>query len=286
MEDDESQRINEKDIPNSKIIEIDSIYSVSGSICRIIDSKGTGTGFFMKLEKSKKPFYCLLTCEHVINEEMINSKTEIEVYYENQNSKIEITLNKDERFIRSYKYINIDATVIEILPKDNINAKLFLLPNLDYISGYDKFEGQEIFLPQYPGNKNLSFSKGKIKNINIYTNEFSHLASTHQGSSGSPIFLSGSSLVLGIHKQAKINKEENYGNFLGPVFNSLKNNYLFYNEETIQIEFNGINGCGKIINKDASKYYIGELNYTNNNYELNGKGIMYSTDGKKILNIF
>ena len=53
MEDDESQRINEKDIPNSKIIEIDSIYSVGGSICRIIDSKGTGTGFFMKLEKSK-----------------------------------------------------------------------------------------------------------------------------------------------------------------------------------------------------------------------------------------
>ena len=45
----------------------------------------------MKLEKSNKPFYCLITCEHVFQEEMIDSKKIIEVYYENQKSKLKIS---------------------------------------------------------------------------------------------------------------------------------------------------------------------------------------------------
>ena len=94
-----------------------------------------------------------------------NSKNVIEVYYDNQKLKLEIPLNKDERFIRSYRYINIDATVIEILPKDNVDDKFFLSPNLDYINGYEQFEGQEIYIPQFPGEKKLSFSLGKIKLI-------------------------------------------------------------------------------------------------------------------------
>ena len=280
MDEEDDQVINEKEIKDSKLIEIDRVLEVSGGICRIIINNTIGTGFFMRLEKSNKSFYCLITCEHVVEEEMIDSKNEIEVYYDNQKSKFKIPLNKDERFIRSYRYINIDAIVIEILQKDKVDDKFFLLPNLDYINGYKQFEGQEIYIPQFPGEKNLSFSLGKIKLINIYTNEFSHLASTRPGSSGSPIFLVGSSLVLGIHKKSKINKEENYANFLGPVFNSLKNCNILIDNETTKIEFDNIRGYGKIfINKGDGQYYIGEFN---RELKLNGKGVIYSKDRKKI----
>ena len=280
MNEEDDQGINEKEIKDSKLIEIDRVLEVSGAICRIIINNTIGTGFFMRLEKSNKSFYCLITCEHVIKEEMIDSKNEIEVYYDNQKSKLKFPLNKDERFIRSYRYINIDATVIEILQKDNVDDKFFLLPNLDYINGYEQFEGQDIYIPQFPGEKNLSFSLGKIKLINIYTNEFTHLASTRPGSSGSPIFLAGSSLVLGIHKKSKIKKEENYGNFLGPVFNSLKNCNILVDNETTKIEFDNIRGYGRIIiNKDDGQNYIGEFN---KEFKLNGKGVIYSKDRKKI----
>ena len=131
MNEEDEKGINEKEIKDSKLIEIDRVLEVSGAICRIIINNTIGTGFFMRLEKSNKSFYCLITCEHIIKEEMIDSKNEIEVYYDNQKSKLKFPLNKDERFIRSYRYINIDATVIEILQKDNVDDKFFLLPNLD-----------------------------------------------------------------------------------------------------------------------------------------------------------
>ena len=188
MDDSENQRINEEEIKDSNLIEIDALFEVCASICRISTSTGLGTGFFIKLEKKYISFFGLLTCEHVVKEKMVESKETIEVHYENQKLKLKINLNKDERFIRNYKYINIDATLIEILPKDNIPEKYFLLPNLDYINGYEQFEGKEIHIPQFPGQKSLSFSIGKIKSINPYSYDFSHLASTLPGSSGSPIF--------------------------------------------------------------------------------------------------
>ena len=49
-------------------------------------------------------------------------------------------------------------------------------------------------------------AKGKIKSINKY--EFTHLANTEQGSSGSPIFLENSIHVIGIHKEGNIKKQK------------------------------------------------------------------------------
>ena len=146
MVDFEEQRINEKDIKDSKLIEIDALLEVCGPICRIITKTILGSGFFIKFEKANKPLYCLLTCEHVIPEKIINSNEVIEIYYANQKIKLKICLNEEERFIRCYKYINIDATLIEILPKDNVEEKYFLLPNLDYINGYEQFIDQEIYI--------------------------------------------------------------------------------------------------------------------------------------------
>ena len=89
---------------NSEIRSIDScLYEVIKSICKIIYPKETGTekgtGFFIKLFHDNGPLFCLMTCEHIITNEIIEKNKTIEIYYDNQKKRIKIKLNKNERFI-------------------------------------------------------------------------------------------------------------------------------------------------------------------------------------------
>ena len=77
-----------------------------------------------------------------------------------------------------------------------------------------------IYIPQYTEGNELKVVKGIIKEINNY--EFTHLASTLKGSSGSPIFLENSIYVIGIHKEGNEVKQENNGNFIYPAINIIK----------------------------------------------------------------
>ena len=212
----EEERINEIYIEGNEFLPMSNYYDICKSTVKIRikkeSSEGYGTGFFIKFAKINKPFYCLMTNEHVINKKLIDEKKNIEIFYENQHLKLVICLNKEERIIqnfKNYKTFNIDATLIQILEKDNINEDYFLLPSLGYINGYNSFIGKKIDIIQYPFGGELSLSEAEIKNINITNKkyEFSHLASTEQGSSGSPICLKGSNRVLGIHKSSNIKKK-------------------------------------------------------------------------------
>jgi len=221
----EQDRVNEVKNNNFKIKNISNQYKAIKSACRIECSDNVGSGFFIKLKKNNKPFYCLMTCEHVINKRMIDSKEIINVQYDCRIKSINIKL--DSRFIKSYKYLGIDATVIEILEKDGVKEEFFLLPNYDYKNGYKQFENKSIVIIQYPGGKDLSKSDGTIIETNQYSHDFTHISSTESGSSGSVIVLSENSEVLGIHKQCSLEKHENYGSFIGPIIDSLINNYKF-----------------------------------------------------------
>ena len=217
------ERENENLMFNSKIIRIDKCLSkVSKSICKIIVSNIIGTGFLIKLFRGNESFYCLMTNEHIITREMVESKDTIEILYDNQYKRKEIRLDKDERYIKDYLYLHLDAIIIEILDKENINEDYFLLPNIGYINGYEKYKNKIIYIPQYPEGEELSYSKGIIKEINNY--EFSHLSSTKPGSSGSPILIEGTINVIGIHKQTKMDHSD--GNFIGPIIKSLKKENL------------------------------------------------------------
>ena len=58
-------RINQGFIPNSQLHQINDISEVYKSICKIITQDlGLGTGFFIKINKSIKSFYYLITNEH------------------------------------------------------------------------------------------------------------------------------------------------------------------------------------------------------------------------------
>ena len=92
-------------------------------------------------------------------------------------------------------------TIIEIKIEDKIKDKYFLLPN---INNNIEYINKEIYIVQYPKGNKLSYSEGKI--ININNNELIHDASTTSGSSGSPILIKNTIEVIGIHKQGSNKK--------------------------------------------------------------------------------
>ena len=122
------------------------------------------------------------TCEHVITRDMIKCKNKICFYYDSIGSKLrEIELDEDERYIKNFRFLNnIDATVIEILPKDKIHEDYFLSPNFNYVYNFDELENEDISLLEYLKGK-LAFSYGKIEDIKKNKYKFSHTASTEAG---------------------------------------------------------------------------------------------------------
>ena len=274
---------------SSPLIKINSSNNEFKCICKIEikndQNKEFGSGFFIKLEKNKKPLYCLMTNEHIISRDIINKNGEITIFYNNEEEKRLIQLNK-ERFIKDYSDINIDATIVEILDKDNINKNYFISPKYYYhYYDYKEMENNNIYIPQFPKGQKLHISEGKIKNVNKNTIEFSHLSSTLKGSSGSPIFLTYTSDIIGIHKGC-LEGNENCGDFIWPIIFSLKDEIkiinLYKNGDYYMGEtFNGLpHGKGNIYYKSNNIKFNG--NFKNGKWY--GKGIKYNENGDIIYN--
>lgn len=114
--------------------------ALSNSIARIeylTDSShnSVSTSFFIKLKIKEKSYDFLFTCEHSLGEKEIQSEIIISLYFGKAKKErlLEIRLDKKERFIKAYK--DLDVTIIQILPKDNISEDKFLLPDFNYING-------------------------------------------------------------------------------------------------------------------------------------------------------
>ena len=264
LKENRKRKVNEVEISESPLTVLDkSISLVSPSICRIKFFNRNGTGFLIKLKiYNEKELFFLMTNEHVITREIVDSKENIEIFYDYKSERKEIDLNKDKRIIKDYKDLDIDIIIIQILEEDNIDKKYFLTP---YLGEIFNLKGKRIYITQFPKGDNLCFSKGYIKRIKNY--ELIYNATTDMGSSGSPIFLENSREVIGIHKQGNIEKTENYGNFLYPIIESLK----FENK----IIKNKIENNEKYIYENGD-YYIGE--WLNN--LKHGKGKLYYKNGK------
>lgn len=167
------------------------IQSALKSICKISKLNEISFGFLIKFFKKDKDFYCLMTNEHTITKEMIKTREKITFYYDNDKILKEICLNPNERYIKDFRDMNIDVTVIEILSKYDIDKIYFLLPVIDYISDYNKVINKEIILLQ-----NLYYFNSKIKSINKY--EFTYIDNIKSITSGIPIFLKDNMKVVGI----------------------------------------------------------------------------------------
>ena len=230
------------------------IMTVAKSVCKLKVETETetiiGTGFLLKFWIDQEPFFCLMSNEHIIRKDIINKNNIIYIYYDNEYKVINMKLDQTKRYIKSFKDEDLDVTVIEILEEDNIFRDYFLWNNLE--TDNNRIINSEIYIPQYAQGKDLVNARGKLIKINKY--EFTHLANTEYGSSGSPIFLENSINVIGIHKQGNKNKTENYGEFIYPVINIIKEDIKKKRDKGKYIN-------GKYIWEDG-KYYIGE--YKNN----------------------
>lgn len=287
-------------------------------VCKIkikeVDSNNIsyGTGTLIKIKKNDRYFYFLISNEHVIEDCMINSNYILIItYYSTKNSrkKAKITLNKEERIIKSYKNnLDIDATIVQIIPEDNINDEYFYHFNTTF-NNFLELENKFIYIFQYPGyQKKLKYSEGEIINSDNNNYCFKHSASTEPGSSGSPIFCSvyGKYCLIGIHS-AYLSKEScNIGYFIEPIINDLKTEkYTYKNGFTYYgpLSKGRPNGKGKIFDKNKNLFYSGDIKfgkaegygiryYSNGNKHFKGNfskghfvdGILYNNRGKKIYN--
>ena len=90
-------------------------YNICRGTVKIIRNNGTGSGFFLKFEKDKNRFYCMVTCEHVITSEITLKEEIIIIKYQNEKKELILQLNNLDRMIFCLKEIyNIDATIIQI----------------------------------------------------------------------------------------------------------------------------------------------------------------------------
>ena len=217
--------INQALFSQNRIYVINKICIIAKCTVKIeinIDNKTyIGSGFFLKFERNNnKMFYCLMTNEHVITPDFINKKIEILIKYENENHSLSLKLDKEERIIIFFKEVlDLDVTIIEIIPKDKIDDSHFLTPSLN--PRFDLTTKMQIV--QFPLGNNLSFSNGSIVGIDCKRNcYFYHDASTQSGSSGSPIVLENDNKVFAIHKGTIKEQTSNVGILIGIIVEIMK----------------------------------------------------------------
>ena len=275
---------------NNPIDDISNIMKVAKGTVKIeLDNdKGVASGFFLKLERNNKEFYCLMTNAHVITKKMITNQEKIKIKYDNETKEINLELNEKERIIFCFMDFGIDITIIEIIPKDGIKDKTYFLnPNTE--NNYEEFIGKNIQIIQFPDGKKLSKSEQKItERFTKIDYMFYHNASTIEGSSGSPIILKDDDKVLGIHKGGIRGKKKNVGIFIGIILDVIKEYKRngegkdYYEDGKIKYEGNFVDDeyddeKGKFYDESGNKY---EGKFTKG--KKNGEFSIYDKEGKLI----
>ena len=267
------ERTEEVYIRNSQIkVDIENLSEeVKKSVFKITYGNKEGTGFLIKLNINKEELNCLMTNEHIVTKEMIQLNEIIDINNNYNKNGIKIALDKNERNIIYNK--KMDITIIEIKLKDNLKDEWFLLPILD---NYREFINEHIYVVQYPEDKELSYSEGKI--IDIKNDELSYDASTIFGSSGSPILIKNTTKVIGIHKQGNKDKTKNYGTLINSIKQLLfpENKILEDNKNIGDMLNYKTNGKRKLYYKNGKIKYEGDFV----NGKPHGNGILYYKNGK------
>ena len=113
---------------------------ISQTIIRIKIGNTISTGFFMKMNFQEINRKFLLTCAHSITKENIESKITISIFYGKAEQETEKKIELDnKRFIKCFIDDDIDSTIIEILPEDEIPENKYLYPDLNYESDFDNY---------------------------------------------------------------------------------------------------------------------------------------------------
>ena len=206
--------------------EIYNLFKLEKSMCKIYFENPEGkqskaSGFFCEIDYL--PFkYALFTNNHVLNESNIETGNIITFeYFSEKKGKIDKRnlIIKDDRKVFTNK--ELDYTCIELIKSDNILNYFKIEPKLFKNDDITFLKNNDIFILQYPGGKDISFSYGKILSLGNW--EIKHSASTECGSSGSPIIRrSPDNYIIGLHFGGYGNKF-NLATIFNLIINDIKN---------------------------------------------------------------
>ena len=229
----DSDSINNNKIKNEKSdlrgvmddeITMEYIQKAKYSTCYIKNKENniTGSGFFCRIpytEDKNNFINVLITCEHVLEKDIVFSDESITVIVNNEEKNIPL---KKERKRWSNK--DLDFSCIEILNEDNIED-FYLLDDI-FTKNYtnDKYINKNIIIFCMM-NKKRGHCDGLIKKINDCL--FIHNCNTFPGSSGGVIINKNNGLVVGLHKgelKNDKNKNCNVGIFIKDIIEQIISN--------------------------------------------------------------
>ena len=183
------------------------------NICKIYTSSSFGTGFLCKIPFPDE-FHLLsvlITTEHVINKDEIIKNKVLKISLNDDTISKNIDLTENRKIYSNKKY---DTTIIEIIPSKD---KLFDFLELSYEITHD----EPIYILQYPKGYKLAVSYGKINDIDDF--EIYYNAATLSGSSGSPVLNLSNFKVIGIHKGAILDENNNGTLLKYPILEFISN---------------------------------------------------------------
>ena len=129
----EYKRINECIVQNKSepFEKLDrKVMNVSKSICKLkietISKTIIGTGFLLNFLIDQERFCCLMSNDHIIEQEIINNKNNINISYDNEFKVVNIKLDTSKRYIKSFIEEGLDITAVEILEEDKKERLFFM----------------------------------------------------------------------------------------------------------------------------------------------------------------
>ena len=227
------------------IVQLKPILNKLNAICRItVKNKLMGSGFFLKIYLNNnnyiKEITFLLTNNHILKDEYLNLGSEFEIeYITKENNQ---TIEKTIRINNSRLYFTnalLDYSCIEIHDNELLNINFFEID--DHINSnniFYEYVNQICSIIQYPKGI-FGIAKGPIVDINA-RNQIFYKISTEYGSSGSPIFLSNNSKIIGIHCGRTKDNNFKKGIFIKPILENIqvKYNKLFESKGVIEYRNN------------------------------------------------
>jgi len=209
---------------------ITNIYNqpINESICEINSkSGGKGIGFLCRIQ-FKINIYALITSNNILNKGDLISGENILVYFKNNDKYINLIIDNTRKCYSSEVY---QITIIEIIPKDNVNFITYL--DIDFYRNQN-----EIKILYYGNNNKEEQYLGNIINYNnnafqfaLYYNDDNSLLSP-----GCPILNSKDNKVIGINTTLKGNNCKT-GTFIFQAINDFYQNCFVANKYKINIYF-------------------------------------------------
>ena len=88
-----------------------------------------------------------------MSKNIILNNSLIYIYYDSEFKVANLKLVEKERYIKNFRDIGLDITVVEILDKDGVSKDYFLYPEREIT--YDKLINSQIYIPQFAKGEEL-----------------------------------------------------------------------------------------------------------------------------------